>query len=227
MGKNSINSRVGHLDQLDLLNMRICKKICGYMCLFGTAYSFFPTTNKSGWPMAIGHLISTAMCYINSTGFPFMFPLCKLSLVFVLPDKATGSTLCVARGQLCRGSSVGIQATEEMATTIGRPVHVTCEWWSSKSVQIDNQESCLNARRKSFLRAQSGRCLCLCHFSPSQLRQIRRLLWWIKRKSEPWKWWAIEVDLLPNLLEGCINSFRYISTLINWSRDELHHLLVD
>ena len=95
--------------------------------LFGTAYSFFPTTNKSGWPMAIGHLISTAMCYINSTGFPFMFPLCKLSLVFVLPDKATGSTLCVARGQLCRGSSVGIQATEEMATTIGRRVHVTCE----------------------------------------------------------------------------------------------------
>ena len=180
------------------------------MCLFGTAYSFFPTTNKSGWPS-----------HINS------HVLCKLSLVFVPPDKATGSTLCVARGQLCRGSSVGIQATEEMATTIGRPVHVTCEWWSSKSVQIDNQESCLNARRKSFLRAQSGRCLCLCHFSPSQLRQIRRLLWWIKRKSEPWKWWAIEVDLLPNLLEGCINSFRYISTLINWSRDELHHLLVD
>ena len=117
------------------------------MRLFGTAYSFFPTTNKSGWPS-----------HINS------HVLCKLSLVFVPPDKATGSTLCVARGQLCRGSSVGIQATEEMATTIGRPVHVTCEWWSSKSVQIDNQESCLNARRKSFLRAESGGCLCLCHF---------------------------------------------------------------
>ena len=53
--------------------------------------------------------------------------LSKLSLVFAPPDKVTGSTLCVARGQLCRGSSVGIQATEEMATTIGRPVHVTCE----------------------------------------------------------------------------------------------------
>ena len=80
------------------------------MRLFGTAYSFFPTTNKSEWPS-----------HINS------HVLCKLSLVFVPPDKATGSTLCVARGQLCRGSSVGIQATEEMATMIGRPVHVTCE----------------------------------------------------------------------------------------------------
>ena len=51
----------------------------------------------------------------------------KLSLVFVPPDKATGSTLCVVRGQLCRESSVGIQATEEMTITIGRRVHVTSE----------------------------------------------------------------------------------------------------
>ena len=70
---------------------------------------FFPT-EKSEWPSLINnHVIS------------------KLSLVFVPPDKATGSTLCVARGQLCRESSVGIQATEEMATTIGRRVHVTSE----------------------------------------------------------------------------------------------------
>ena len=94
--------------------------ICAYVkkyadiCVYLAPHiRFFPTTNKSGWPS-----------HINS------HVLCKLSLVFVPPDKATGSTLCVARGQLCRGSSVGIQATEEMATTIGRPVHVTCEWWS-------------------------------------------------------------------------------------------------
>ena len=42
-GKNSINTRVGLLDQLGQLNMRIYPKICGFLRLFGTAYiRFFP-----------------------------------------------------------------------------------------------------------------------------------------------------------------------------------------